>query len=103
MPPAPRFELPLKMTSSIFWPRSARADCSPRTHWIASAMFDFPQPFGPTTAVMPLGKSTTVLSGKLLKPDTSMRSSRSIGRCSSVGERAGAGESTVPPEAEPGV
>jgi len=34
-------------------PRSDFADCSPNTHEIASEMFDLPQPFGPTIAVMP--------------------------------------------------
>src|ERR1700682_744387 len=34
-------------------PRSDFADCSPSTHEIASAMFDFPQPLGPMMAAMP--------------------------------------------------
>src|SRR5271157_4573531 len=34
-------------------PRSVLADCSPSTQEIASAMLDFPQPFGPTMAAMP--------------------------------------------------
>src|SRR5689334_24665270 len=40
-----------RSTSSIERPRSWRADCSPSTHRIESATFDFPQPFGPTTPV----------------------------------------------------
>jgi hypothetical protein len=31
-------------------------------------MFDFPAPFGPTTAEIPAGNSNFVLSGKDLKP-----------------------------------
>ena len=34
-------------------PRIAVGRCSPRTQRMASLMFDFPQPLGPTTAVMP--------------------------------------------------
>ena len=67
---------PLKITSSIERPRSWRADCSPRTQRIASATFDFPQPFGPTTPVTPSSKATTVLSMKDLKPTMSSRRMR---------------------------
>src|SRR5215471_5650274 len=45
--------------------------CSPRTQRTASATFDFPAPFGPTTAVMPVLNSRTVRTAKLLKPSIS--------------------------------
>ncbi len=59
------------MTSAISLPRRLLTLCSPRTHLIASTMFDLPDPFGPTTTVMPLGNSSRVLSAKLLKPTSS--------------------------------
>jgi hypothetical protein len=34
-------------------------------------MFDFPEPFGPTMAVMPRGNSSTVFVAKDLKPTSS--------------------------------
>ena len=40
------------MTSSIVSPRMCEARFSPRTQMMASQMFDLPQPFGPTTAVI---------------------------------------------------
>ena len=64
---------PLKITSSMERPRSWRADCSPRTQRMASATFDLPQPFGPTTPVTPSSKTTTVRSMNDLKPSTSSR------------------------------
>ena len=48
-----RSRVPAKITSSIRDPRSVFADCSPRTQEMASAMFDFPHPFGPMMAAMP--------------------------------------------------
>jgi len=42
---------PAKITSSIALPRSERALCSPIAQRIESRIFDFPHPFGPTTAV----------------------------------------------------
>ncbi len=47
---------PWKMTSSIVSPRMWEARFSPRTQMMASQIFDFPQPFGPTTAVIAAGK-----------------------------------------------
>ena len=67
-PSARRVAVPLKMTFSIFSLRSSRARCSPSTHRTASMMLDFPQPLGPTMAVMPGSKWMAVLSAKLLKP-----------------------------------
>ena len=67
-PTGPRFAVPPKMTSSIFAPRSDREDCSPSTQRIASEIFDFPEPFGPTIAVMPPRNLISVRSGNDLKP-----------------------------------
>src|SRR5271166_6388190 len=62
---------PLKITSAISLPRRLLMLCSPRTHLMASTTFDFPDPFGPTTTVIPGGNSNRVLSAKLLKPASS--------------------------------
>ena len=67
-PTGPRFAVPPKMTSSIFAPRSDREDCSPSTQRIASEIFDLPEPFGPTIAVMPPRNLISVRSGNDLKP-----------------------------------
>ena len=53
MPVGWRSRVPLKITSCMLPPRRLLADCSPNTQLIASLIFDFPQPFGPTMAVMP--------------------------------------------------
>ena len=63
-----RFSVPPKITSSIFAPRSWRLFCSPMTQRMASEMFDLPEPFGPTMAVISSPKLRTVLSGKDLNP-----------------------------------
>ena len=62
------FFVPLKMIFSIFSDRNVRIFCSPNTHLIASTIFDLPQPFGPTTPVIPLSKLMVTLSPKLLNP-----------------------------------
>ena len=67
-PMAGRFAVPPKITSCIFPPRSVRLLCSPMTQSMASEIFDFPEPFGPTMAVMSRSKVSRVRSGKLLKP-----------------------------------
>ncbi len=67
-PTAPLAEEPEKMTSSIAWPRSIFALCSPSTQRIASDTFDLPEPFGPTTTLRPGSKTIWVLSAKDLKP-----------------------------------
>src|SRR3954451_20854601 len=56
------------MTSSIFPPRNDLAPCSPRTQEIASTTLDLPEPFGPTTAVMPGSKRSVVEDANDLKP-----------------------------------
>lgn len=60
--------MPPKTTSSIRLPRRLRVDCSPSTQRMASTRLDLPEPLGPTIAVIPLLKSSRVLSGKDLKP-----------------------------------
>ena len=62
------FSVPEKITSSMRLPLSVLGLCSPSTHFTASEMLLLPLPFGPTTAVIPLLKSSTVLSTKDLKP-----------------------------------
>src|SRR6476620_1765355 len=73
MPRLLRLLEPLKMTSAISPPRSDLADCSPRIHRTASTTFDFPDPFGPTTPVIPGAKSNRVLSANDLNPTSSSR------------------------------
>ena len=54
-------------------------DCSPSTHRIASTMQDFPEPFGPTIAVIPRefvvgGRNSSVDAfANDLNPEISMR------------------------------
>src|SRR4051812_11172706 len=67
-PSGGRPDVPAKMTSSIFPPRNDFAPCSPNTHAMASTTFDLPEPFGPTTAVMPGSKRKVVADAKDLKP-----------------------------------
>jgi hypothetical protein len=66
-PPA----VPAKMTSSILPPRSAFAPCSPSTQAIASTTLDLPEPFGPTTQVMPGSSLSVVADAKDLNPSPS--------------------------------
>ena len=67
-PSACRFDVPAKITSSIFWLRTADGAWAPSTQPIASTTFDFPEPFGPTTTVTPGCISSVVDSAKDLKP-----------------------------------
>ena len=67
-PSGGRPEVPAKMTSSILPPRSALAPCSPSTQAMASTTLDLPEPFGPTTAVMPGSNRRVVAEAKDLKP-----------------------------------
>ncbi len=74
MPTGFRLRVPAKITSSMRAPRRLRADCSPRTQVIASLRFDFPHPFGPTTAAMPEPWNfSSVRSQNDLKPCNSTR------------------------------
>jgi len=63
-----RLTEPLKMTSLIDSPRRFLAELSPMTQRTASMTFDLPQPLGPTTATILLGKLTVVGSTKDLNP-----------------------------------
>src|ERR1044071_10122174 len=63
-----RPDVPAKMTSSIFPPRSDLAPCSPMTQASASTTLDLPEPLGPTTQVMPGSKRKVVGEAKDLKP-----------------------------------
>src|SRR5476651_1271504 len=63
---------PLKMTSVIDSPRRFFAELSPITQRTASMMLDLPQPLGPTTAAMLLGKLTVVGSTNDLNPASLM-------------------------------
>ncbi len=67
-PRALRPLVPAKMTSSILPPRSDLAPCSPITQDSASTTLDLPEPFGPTTQVMPGSKRRVVADAKDLKP-----------------------------------
>src|SRR3954452_9486181 len=67
-PSAGRPAVPAKMTSSILPPRRLLAPCSPSTQAIASTTLDLPEPFGPTTAVMPGSRRSVVGDAKDLKP-----------------------------------
>ena len=60
--------VPAKMTSSIFPPRSDFAPCSPITQESASTTLDLPEPFGPTTQVIPGSKRSVVAEAKDLNP-----------------------------------
>src|SRR5437763_14642606 len=67
-PSGGRPAVPAKMTSSILPPRNALAPCSPSTQAMASTTLLLPEPFGPTTAVMPGSKRSVVAEAKDLKP-----------------------------------
>src|ERR671921_1224441 len=67
-PSGGRPAVPAKMTSSILPPRRLLAPCSPRTQEIASTTLDLPEPFGPTTAVIPGSSRRVVGDAKDLKP-----------------------------------
>lgn len=60
--------VPAKMTSSILPPRSDLAPCSPMTQLSASTTLDLPEPFGPTTQVMPGSNRSVVAEANDLNP-----------------------------------
>ena len=72
IPVGGRVPVPLKITSAMRSPRRLRALCSPSTQLMASAKFDFPHPFGPTTATVPSPNSRRVRSANDLKPSSSI-------------------------------
>src|SRR5579859_6649350 len=67
-PSGGREEVPAKTTSSILPPRNDLAPCSPMSQYRASTMLDLPDPFGPTTQVMPGSRRSVVAEAKDLKP-----------------------------------
>ena len=67
-PSAGRLAVPAKMTSSIFWLRTALGAWAPSTQAMASTTFDLPDPLGPTTTVTPGSSSSVVASANDLKP-----------------------------------
>src|SRR5205823_10800331 len=67
-PSGGREVVPAKTTSSILPPRSDLAPCSPITQDRASTTFDLPEPFGPTTQVMPGSRFSVVAEAKDLNP-----------------------------------
>ena len=77
-PSAGRLAVPAKMTSSIFWLRTALGACAPSTHAMASTTLDLPLPLGPTTTVTPGSRSSVVVSANDLKP---LRVSDLAGTC----------------------
>src|SRR5688572_8110168 len=69
-PNGARPAVPAKMTSSILPPRRVLAPCSPSTQAMASTTLDLPEPFGPTTHVIPGSNLNVVADAKDLKPFT---------------------------------
>src|SRR5579859_2090956 len=67
-PSGGRPAVPAKITSSILPPRSDLAPCSPMTQARASTTLDLPEPFGPTTQVIPGSKRRVVAEANDLKP-----------------------------------
>src|SRR6202012_6274648 len=67
-PRGARLVVPAKMTSSILPPRRLFAPCSPITQDRASTTLDLPDPFGPTTQVMPGSRRSVVAEANDLKP-----------------------------------
>src|SRR5665213_616507 len=67
-PSGGRPAVPAKMTSSILPPRRLLAPCSPMTQASASTTLDLPEPFGPTTQVIPGSKRRVVDDANDLKP-----------------------------------
>src|ERR1051326_1197963 len=67
-PSGGREVVPAKTTSSILPPRRDLAPCSPITQDRASTMLDLPDPFGPTTQVMPGSSRSVVAEANDLKP-----------------------------------
>ena len=59
---------PLKSTSSGFSARSSDGVSEPAAQTIASATFDLPEPFGPTTTATPGSSFSSSVSGNDLKP-----------------------------------
>src|ERR1700751_4898390 len=67
-PSGGRPAVPANTTSSILPPRSGLTPCSPMTQENASTTLDFPDPFGPTTQVIPCSNRSEVAEAKDLNP-----------------------------------
>src|ERR1700736_2302226 len=67
-PRGAREVVPAKMTSSILPPRRLLAPCSPLTQERAWTTLDLPEPFGPTTQVIPGSRRSVVADANDLKP-----------------------------------
>src|SRR5215470_12163759 len=67
-PSGGRDAVPAKTTSSILPPRRLLAPCSPITQAKASTILDLPDPFGPTTQVIPGSNRSDVAEAKDLNP-----------------------------------
>ncbi len=63
--------VPVKITSVFSFARKFLGFFSARTHFIASTTLLFPQPLGPSKAVIPSEKSIWVRSANDLKPNIS--------------------------------
>src|SRR5688572_16727822 len=85
-----RAEEPAKITSVSESPRSRLAELSPITQRTASMMLDLPQPFGPTTPVMLVGRWSVVGSTKDLKPESLIVERRMRRDCPRAGVRQAA-------------
>ena len=85
---APLVPEPAKITSCMEPPRRVFAPCSPITQASASIILDFPEPLGPTTALMPGANSNVVDDAKDLKPRR-VSEVRCTDCLSSGGNRAG--------------
>ena len=68
IPARARTAPPEKIISAVDLPRSVRSLCSPRTQRTASATLLFPEPLGPTIAVIPSEKWNSVLVANDLYP-----------------------------------
>ncbi len=67
-PSAAFLAVPAKMTSSIFWERTADGAWAPSTQAMASTTLDLPEPLGPTTTVTPGSSPRSAVSANDLKP-----------------------------------
>src|SRR5687768_15689412 len=82
-----REDEPAKITSVSESPRSRLAELSPITQRTASMMLDLPQPFGPTTPVMLVGRCRVVGSTNDLKPESLIVERRMRRWCLGCGRR----------------
>ena len=67
-PSGGRPAVPANTTSSILPPRSGLTPCSPMTQENASTTLDLPDPFGPTTQVIPCSNRSEVAEANDLNP-----------------------------------